>query len=435
MTATASAPRRPPTRARGFTLIELLVTLVIAVIFGLAVLIIQGRMARQNMQMSDVGQRDSQLRAALDVLTRDLSNAGFLLGGTQAPCATTLSYNSALTPAVGTQYAVSALAQTAGAQLPATGALAGTPMDPAQYALVGGVNTSQMILMSVSTGALQAPSAGTAPAAYSVQNAAATAIPGQGAVDAGVLPLNTTAGLAAGDVGLLRVALNQQLVCFRMPITAVTAVGSPQISAAGSPLLPSGFSVFNTRLQQLGVLPAGQPLTNANFVRARLVDLGPAAGAGQQTVAYYVARVGNGAGGFVPVLARAVINAGTDTLIGTPTPVAAGVVNLQALFGVDETNSGGVTNYLSWPRVLAGNWAPNVRSVLFAFVTRTMQANADRIAGGTAAATVASVAVPSPGLNAGDDQFAPYMPQAGEQQNRFAVLTSEIAVRNQIWPR
>ena len=79
----------PMVRQRGLSLVELMIALVIGLIFSLSVLLVQAHLTRENVQMSDVALRDSQARAALDLVTRDLSNAGFMLGGVQSRCSIT----------------------------------------------------------------------------------------------------------------------------------------------------------------------------------------------------------------------------------------------------------------------------------------------------------------------------------------------------------
>jgi type IV pilus assembly protein PilW len=147
-------------------------------------------------------------------------------------------------------------------------------------------------------------------------------------------------------------------------------------------------------------------------------------------VIYYVgmASPGSAAGaaGNYPELMRATVNALTDALIGTPQPIAAGVVSLQALFGVDATNSGSVTEYQNWADVVSGGNTGNVRSVLFAIITKTLHADP-------------KYSVPSstitPASPSGGDAFQAYTVPSAYTNDRFAVYESEVAVRNQIWPR
>ena len=426
-----------PGHQLGFSLVELMVALVAGLIFAISVLLVQAALTRQNVQMSDTLQRDNQARAALDLLTRDLSNAGFMLGGQQARCDVLLAYDSGL-PVVASQTfgmtPVTAASQPV--KLPTSTAVGsssyptGTP-DPNAY----GTSTqfTDLIAITGATSALQPTSASNA-SGYVVQNSTTQSSSGQGALNSGELPLGSTAGISVGDTLLLRMPLNGKLACFRVPVVGVgpsTSPSSTYIKSKGSTLFPStAYAAFNPLLIANGVLPSGGSLSNANFTQSRLTDLGPSTSSNLQTIIYYIgnATYANSGGATFPMLMRAVLNAQTDALVSV-NPVAAGVVSLQALFGVDESNSGAVTNYLTWPDVVAGNYQSGVRSVLFALVTRTLHADPKY----TAPATIA-IASPSGNGGAGPDAFTPYTVPTGFANFRYSVLESEIAVRNSLWP-
>ena len=428
---------RPPAarRQRGLSLIELMVALVIGLIFAIAVLIVQSSLTKQNVQMSDVMQRDTQTRAALDLISRDLSNAGYMMGGVEPRCSVLLAYDSAVGGTPFAQFPVSAASQPLA--LPTSTAVGSTNYpsttpNPANYGTKQ--QFSNMLFFTAANGALQAPGNANA-SAYIVQNSTTQAASGQGALNSSQLPLGSTAGLNVGDSALLRMPLNGQIVCFRVPIANIgpsTAPASTYIDSKSTSLFPStGYAAFNSQLIKAGALPSGGSLTNANFVQSRLTDLGPQASSNLQTVVYYIGQYANAGGGSYPVLMRAVLNAQTDTLVSPPVPVAAGVVSLQALFGVDETNSGGVTNYLTWSAVVSGKYTGNVRSVLFALVTKSLQSDMNYTA-------PTSIAPPSP--SQGPGQFTPYVVPKGTggqpdySHNHFSVIESEFAVRNQLWP-
>uniref|UniRef100_E6PLY6 Type IV pilus assembly protein PilW n=1 Tax=mine drainage metagenome TaxID=410659 RepID=E6PLY6_9ZZZZ len=423
-------------RQRGLTLVELMVALVAAIIFSLSVLLVQIALTKENVQMSDVSQRDNQSRAALDLITQDLSNSGFMLGGVQSRCSVTLAYNSSLTNPAFFQYPVSAASQPL--PLPTSTAV-GSPTYPSTTPDPNGYGSNaqftDMLFFTGTTSALQLPSSGN-PATYVVQNSTTKAASGQGALNSSILPLGSTTGISPGDAALLRMPLNGKLVCFRVPISNVgpsTSQSSTYVNSKSTNLFPStAYSAFTNQLIAAGAIPPGGSLTNANFVQSRLTDLGQQSTSNQQTVVYYVGTYGTAgtATGSYPMLMRAVINAQNDTLTSI-NPVAAGVVSLQALFGVDETNSGGVTNYLTWPDVVKGNYTADVRSVLFAIVTKTLQTDPKYNAPGT-------ITLASP--TAGPDSFTNYTVPNGTgglpdyTHNRFSVLESEVAIRNQIWP-
>lgn len=416
---------RTDRKQRGLSLIELMVALVIGLIFSLAVLLVQSSLSKQNVQMSDVMERDTQTRAALDLISTDLSNAGYMMDGVQAPCAARLAFDSTVQSTPFFQYPVSASAQAANSALPTSTALSAATPQPT-YVPSGG--RTDMISIIGATSARITPTGGN-PTTFVVQNTVATSSTAN-AVQDSTLPLGSVTGVAAGDSALLRMPLNQAIVCFRVPVAAVdTSTTPPTITSMNSLFPGNAYSGFNTALQNAHLFPTGvSTLQNANLVQARLTDEGPASSSTLQTVVYYVANANNAAsGGTLPMLMRATLNAANDQMIGTPQPLAAGVVSLQALFGVDETNSGAVTNYLRWSNVVSGGYTNDVRSVLFAVVSRTLHSSPGN-------PTVTSVAVPSPMSGTGNDTFAAYTPTTAEQQNRFSVVESEFALRNALWP-
>ena len=409
---------------RGVTLIELMIALVIGLIFSLAVLLMQSSLTKQNMQMSDVMQRDTQSRAALDLLTGDLSNAGYMLDGAKVQCVATLAYDSAL-PDNPTffQYPVSATDQPT--SIPTSGNVT-AGLNANSWPPTGSGNVSQMIQIISSNSPLVASTGSTTDSTEVTNNVTGTS-PTNAMADS-TLPVGSTSQFAVGDTSVLRVPLNNQIVCFRVPIVSLGA--SPiSISSQGSTLFPAtGYSGFDTALSAAQLFPSGQTeLGNANLVQNIISDAGPADTSPMQSVVYYVAAAPNPAtGGTLPMLMRATLNAANDTIINQPTPIAAGVVSLQALFGVDETDANAVTNYLSWADVVNQHQTANVRSVVFALVTRTLQSNPNN-------PLVTSVPIPNPSNANGNDLFTAYTPSAAEQHNRYAVITSEVAVRNALW--
>ena len=415
-------------RQHGLSLIELMVALVIGLIFAIAVLLVQSSLTKQNVQMSDVMQRDSQTRAALDLITRDLSNAGYMLDGVQTPCAILLAYDSAINSAPFAQYPVAAASQPLTLPTSTTPGSVNYPSNsPSPNAYGSAQQFTDMVFITSATSALKAPG-GTNLSGYVVQNSTTQAANGQGALDSGVLPLGSTAGLQVGDTAMLRMNLNGRQACFRVPIAKIgpsTAPSSTYISSKTSKLFPTtAYKAFNNPLIKAGLLPAGGSLTNSNFIQSRLTDLGAPISSTLQTVVYYIANFGNASKGSYPMLMRATLNAQSDALVTAPAPVAAGVVSLQVLFGVDETNTGNVTNYLTWPAVVSGQFTQNVRSVLFALVTKSLQSDPSYTA-------PASVSIPSPSLGPG--QFTAYTVPAAYSHNHFSVIQSEVAIRNHLW--
>ncbi|MDY0329505.1 MAG: PilW family protein [Thiomonas sp.] len=417
-----------PHHQRGLSLIELMVALVIGLIFSLAVLTVQSSLTRQNVQMSDVMQRDTQTRAALDLIGADLSNAGYMLDGVQTPCAILLAYDSTVGNAPFAQYPVSAASQPLALPTSTAQGSANYPTNnPSPNAYGSAQQFTDMVFITSATSALQAPG-GNNLSAYVVQNSTTQAANGQGALNSGVLPLGSTSGLHVGDTAMLRMNLNGHQACFRVPIANIgpsTAPPSTYIGSKTSALFPNtAYAAFNDPLIQAGLLPAGGSLTNADFIQSRLTDLGASGSSTLQTVVYYIAPYANAGGGSYPMLMRAMLDAQSDALLAPPEPVAAGVVSLQALFGVDETNTGNVTNYLTWPAVVSGGFTSHVRSVLFALVTKSLQSDPSYSA-------PATIALPNPAQGPG--QFTAYTVPAPYSHNHFSVIESEVAMRNHLW--
>ena len=77
----SSQPQRN-LRQAGFTLIELMVALALSLVLAIALLVMQVNLGKNTMRTADVGVRDVQARAAMDLITQDISDAGFLFGGT-----------------------------------------------------------------------------------------------------------------------------------------------------------------------------------------------------------------------------------------------------------------------------------------------------------------------------------------------------------------
>lgn len=428
-------------RQRGLSLVELMIALVIGLIFSIAILVVQSTLTKQNVQMSDVSLRDDQARAALDLVTRDLSNAGFMLGGVQPACSATLAYdNSGAMPGVFNQYPVSAVAQANSVKLPTAGAQPAQP--PNSYTAA----PTDMLSIYVAKGgvALQPPGTSLTDSVMNSVNATPnTGATNNGPVATTQLPLQTTTGINGSTVGYLRLILNNAPVCIRTPIVGAAGVQSANpINSLDPTLFPSnGYVGFNSALQSGKFLTYGGKLSNANFALPAARFYFPFQNPGNDNrvmVVYYIALSNPGAAlgtaGNYPMLMRGEINALNDQIVQAPAPVAAGVVSLQALFGVDETNSGAVTNYLTWSDVVSNNFTANVRSVLFGLITKTLHSDPNYSAPGTINILPVATSLPSTGPVA-SDSFQPYKVPGAYANDRFAVLQSEIAVRNQIWPR
>ena len=424
---------------RGLSLVELMVALVIGLIFSLAVLVVQSSLTKQNVAMSDAMQRDSQTRAALDLITRDLSNAGYFQNGPNLDnqCYLTLSYG--VNGGNATVVAPAAAASEPSA-LPTTSTLS-AQTDPNLYTPPNG-NTSVVLTMTMATSTPQVNAATGGPVNV--------IFPGQSPPNA---PPNGTnlvlsqipAGAKAGDVGLLSLQnfrLSNKTVCFQIPLSHIPAQSSAQPNSVDSlnnasltppintPFQTKGYTGFQNALISAGLLPNGQTLQATDFYgpgTVTLTDLGPPTQQNLQTVAYWVANQSNSAGGQFPALMRAIINAQTGAVVGQPVAVSAGVVSLIALFGVG-TPASGVTQYLTGKDVQAQNQLGNIRSVWIALVSRSLQPDVN-----TQYQSPATIAVTLPTPNNSYGHAFDYQVPAGARGYHYSVISTEVAVRNALW--
>ena len=406
---------------RGLTLVELMVALAIGLIVAAVIFITQIYLFRQNLSSSNELASNNEARSALDLISRDVSSAGFLLGGFQNTCSLTMAYDSGGVSTSGylNLYPIWSQKAVYGASLPALNA------PTISYPPSGSTITSDVLVMTAATDASQFTNTAS-PQLYLVQFGTTQSSSGQGAINSTQLPVNTlqlnsTQGINPGDTALLQVPMNGQLVCIRIPIINIgpgTGGGATYINSKPSSIMPSnGYSDFSTQLATLGY----GNLTNPLLLQSRLLDTGPANSTNEQTIFYYIDHSTYA----WPTLMRAVVNAATDTITST-TPVAAGVADLQVLYGVGSAGGNSVTQYLRWSQVVSGNLTGQVRTAQIALVVRTLHAD-------TAYHAPAQITIPSPSLGPGT--FAPYPVQASESQDHFAVYTTEIPIRNMLWQR
>lgn len=422
---------------RGLSLVELMVALVIGLIFSLAVLVVQSSLTKQNVVMSDAMQRDSQTRAALDLITRDLSNAGYFQNGPNLDnqCYLTLSYG--VNGGNATVVAPAAAASEPSA-LPTTSTLS-AQTDPNLYTPPNG-NTSVVLTMTMAT---STPQTG---------GPVKVIFPGQSPPNAP--PNGTTlvlsqipAGAKAGDTGLLSLQdfrFSNKTVCFQIPLSHIPAQSSTQPYSVDSlnnasltppintPFQTKGYTGFQNALISAGLLPKGGQLGFGDFkggpaATVTLTDLGSSNQQNLQTVAYWVANQSNSVGGQFPALMRAVINAQTGAIVGQPVAVSAGVVSLIALFGVG-TSASGVTQYLTGKDVQAQNQLGNIRSVWIALVSRSLQPDVN-----TQYQSPATIAVTLPTPNNSYGHAFDYQVPAGARGYHYSVISTEVAVRNALW--
>ncbi len=402
-------PRR---LARGFTLVELLVALLLSLLLAIAILKMQTKMAAQSMRISDSGVRDTQARAALDLITRDLTSAGFLMGGAQYYCDALITYNSG-GPGYFVHHPVDSLAAVSGTKMKFAPSL--TLNYPG--AAASGV-ASDVLITAATTDSTQFNDQ-TNPIRKGM--AAAGANP----LTSGIAPLaaatSASGGLVVGDAAIVRAPINTAAACLRVPITAVTA--SAVTSGAGTTMPGTFYAGFVPQAASAGFSGA---LTNAGIFNARIVDIGTAATSTQLMNVYYV----DGSASY-PVLMRAQYSLADDTVITSPQPIAAGVVSLQVSYGVDVGSTGGVTTYESAASATANSHWSSVRSVRVALVTRTINddPNADNTISGNA--YVAPTNVPIGPASAATAWFPALTVPASS--HRFMVNTTEVAYRNWLW--
>ena len=402
----SSQPQRS-LRQAGFTLIELMVALALSLVLAVALLVMQLNLGKNTMRNADVGVRDVQARAAMDLITQDISDAGFLFGGTRNLCNTVMTFN-------GTGYyihhAVDGLAAANGTAL---NFAASQTLD---YPPASSTVPSDVLVTTITSGG----------STLTVPLTKVNPDPTNSPLTAGALPLTSTAGITALDVGIAQAVMGSRLACMRVGVTSVTAAA-----------VQSSATIYAGYAAQTATAGYSGSLTNAEFyaggyfadfgkpVAVTAPNLPPYA-----TIAYYVSNNG----GSYPVLMRSVYNLLDDSLSYTQ-PVAAGVVSLQVRYGVDTTGTGLVTPpYLTAAAVTTANQWDLVRSVRIAIVMRSLVDDPDpnyywtpTAATPGAAATLTTAGTVTPG-----GQFATVPVPAGSKR-RYVLQQTEIATRNLLW--
>ncbi len=405
-------------RARGLTLVEMMVALALGLVVASVIVIVQAYLFRQNAVSSTEMASNNEARTALDMVSRDISSAGFLFGGLQSSCGVTLAYNSGGISSSGfvSQYPVWAQAAASGGSLPV---LNGPTLN---YPPAGSGVVDDVLVVTSALDASQFTNT-SSPEIYLVQFGTTQSGSGNGAISSTQLPvdtlnLNNTQGINAGDSALLQVPMNGTLVCLRIPIVSIgtaTGQGATYIRSKPSSYMPTnGYSDFSAQLNAIG-LPS---LSNPLLLQSRILDTGPAAASNERTQIYYIDRATYA----WPTLMRMTVNTATDAILST-TPIAAGVVDMQVLFGV---GSGAVTQYLRWNQVIANGLTSEVRTAQLGLVLRSIHPDVSYHA-------PASITLPNPSL--GPATFTAYPVQAAESQDHFAAYTTEIPIRNNLWPR
>ena len=207
---------------QGFTLVELLVAVAIGLILTIAILTVQLRLSTQNVRTADIGMRDNEARAAMDAISRDLGNGGFLFGGTHLQCFATLNFNtSAPAPNYFAAYPVSSLVAANGTALPFVAA----PGVSLNYPATGSPNRSDVLVIRATLDGSRLPPDKTPTTTVAVNNAYTP-------MSSGILPVVANLDFSANQMALLQIPMGQlnnaaqaqQRVCIRIPITAVSAL-------------------------------------------------------------------------------------------------------------------------------------------------------------------------------------------------------------------
>jgi len=401
-----------------------MVALAIGLILVGAILTLQLKLTQQNVRSTDVSVRDSEIRTAMDSITRDLTSGGFLFGGNNQNCSAILNYDSGApgAPTAGyfATYPVSALAGGAGVALPFV-AGGGITLN---YPAAGSANRSDVLIIQSTKDGTQFNSTAN-PVSPTMINAAYTP------VTTGTLPFSTNPAptVTVGDSALLQISVGstptQQLLCMRVPIgsTGVAVGGSIPVSSFGT-LMPSNFYAgFSGQFANLGLAGlTGQSISNVQLQNGKLIDLGAPANTNQFIYAYFI----DGTTYPFPTLVRATINALNDVEVaGSRQAIAAGAVSMQVLFGIG-TPSTGVTSYLTWANVLANQQTQNVLTVKILLVTRSVYADRTNV-------TVQGV-IP---LQSQFSQpaYTNYTPTAAEATQRFVAQEVELTARSAVWAK
>ncbi len=414
---------------RGVTLVELLVGLAVAAILSLVIALTLGYSFNNNRNVAEAVQGNDGSRVALTLLSRDIASAGFMLGGAQASCNATLSYDSKLASKYSPMFAAWAVDQTSGSAPPlAMSGQTGSPQTfdypPSASASAG--NKTQALLLTSARSMADALVAG----GVAVGSPFATAVFGNWGTS--LAAMNTPTALytqfgatkpGIGDTALVHVPLSDGSVnstlCLRVP---VTAVGTVSIDSTGSNYMPGGgYPALATEAATL--FPSLPTVYLSNLQHASIVDLG-SGGASLEVVQYWI----DDSNGY-PVLMRGTYNALDDTWTGASTggqAIAPGAVSLQTLFGTVPIGAaaGTALTWHAWADVTPGT--EQVVAVAIALVVRSLHDD-----GAYTAPTKIAVPQPASGLTA-PDAFADYIVQPGETHRHFSVYTQTFSLRN-VW--
>jgi Tfp pilus assembly protein PilW len=391
-------------RSAGFTLVELLVAMLVSMLLAVALMRMQASwVGRTQVVNADVATRDDQARVAMDRVVADLSSGGFLFGGSATNCAALFAYNTTAA-AVVAHHPVDAQAAVTGARIAVTPNVAALTYPPTGSIAVG---KTDVLVMAGAVDTSRFTDANAPVPAFA--NAVYTPL------TTGQLPMSSTSSLTAGHIGIVQVPDSGSWACLRVPISTIPS--GTYITSSGTNMPPTFYNGFAAAMTAEGL--AGT-LSNTELYQSKVLDIGSAASPNQTLIAYYI---DNNSGSF-PILKRASVNLLDDSVISTQ-DVAAGIVSMQVVFGVDVGNTGSITNYYTAATVTTNKQWASVKSVKVALVARSI--NADPDANYSAASPIV--------VKSASDTVTPFqnITLSGSDKHHYTVQTTEIYSRNLVW--
>ena len=381
---------------RGFTLIELLVALAVATLLGLLVFVSFSSLESNGLRANDTASLQNNARVSMSLLSDDLARAGFMMNGPsgQSRCARLLTYNSATSSNMVTQWPVSDLVQTTSGTVPGTSTAFG-------YANPGGAATDAVTVFYA--------------AGFGLSSAA---IPGgvrvvkstNGSLNNAALFVANTSLFQVGDVDI--VVLPSRSLCIRFQVTGTGGSANNIVhNSGGSPLNPpNGF----TGVTSLANPPISPAITTADLAQAYVQDFGQIQGGnGPIQVTYSIRPVSST--NPTPELWRTVVNS-LGTVV-SDAPVAVNVVLLHALYA--PVVNGQLQAFVPWTgsssSIVSNNQQGQVGAVEFAYVVRKPN-------------TAARTGNPAT-LQVLDET---YTPPAGNAY-QYQVFTQIVYLRNVAW--
>ena len=396
-----SSPLQSPRSLRsspgGFTLIELLVALAVATLLGLLVFISFSSLESNGLRASDTASLQNNARVSMSLLADDLARAGFMMNGPsgQSRCARLLTYNSATSSNMVSQWPVSDTVQSSSAVIP------GTSISLGGYTSPGGAATDAITVFYA--------------AGFGLSSAA---IPGgvrvvkstNGSLTNAALFVANTSLFQVGDVDI--VVLPSRSLCIRFQVTGTGGSANNIVHNSGQSTLnpPQGFNGVTT----LANPPIAPAITTADLAQAYVQDFGQITGANGPVQVTYSIRPESSTNS-TPELWRTVVNS-LGTVV-SDAPVARNVVLLHALYAPVVNNQ--LQSFVPWSgsssSIVSSNQQGQVGAVEFAYVVR--KPNAAARTGNPATLQVLDET---------------YTPPAGNAY-QYQVFTQIVYLRNVAW--